>query len=956
MANRHSLSPLVTSTPMEEFAVSPIMGDTMDIPEPRGRLRKPPNNHHARSSSAQLPTPQINTPPETYRYSYFDGSASSTFSSNNESPLAPPHPFRGDYQLHSRLSSLDINNRSRPSTPTSNHSRPMTPILNLPAQESNSRPSTPGGTKEDKKKSGLLHKKMKDTDGEAMPMAWISGHPQKQAYDTTGLMSGRPMPELWDDTDGNCLVYLFPRSAGKGPSFKIDSAVFASSPVLTRLAFGDIYTSQAVQNGGDRRQMPLDARTHGLSLQDPATPPRSPRQRRAYADSANSPTSSTSHSSRGRLSNLSDPPAETHLYLPIKLQNPSQAAPISRDDADDASMQELQTLIDIRNFFAFLCGSSLVATEKKGNFFHIFMTISGVLKTYEFSNLDGSTFGEVASGSFDSYIEELGLADVRLSREKTIEGIVLGERMKSILLYNEAFTHGAGKHEDLSNLKSPKFGLMSSVTDNRLIRAAMDLDKRIHSAQLVFNDFEFPGLFTGIMASKTSSEKKDGVRFESWKEAFLGFRKNYMSALKHRFGNWPPQAKSKKNSLETSGLNRIVLRSMYKDMCSVYDLLVDREQLTSRTVDGISAEAGVREESTIRALRAVLSEYDRSSPPVKPPVPFDLPILPKIRSLRPDFGTDKKKDIQLLQRKLKDDEISQIFLQSWNKDALTNSNIQSSPFLQAFWDMEKRAAHGCTFAELVDLRIGQWIFMYVVLQALPMLACDAPGLKWTKGVEYFLCEPPRKGVPWANPNAPTPTGASLASAGPHGKTWFSVGEGQNVVALPADVVEHGVEGIYRRSHCWVMAEKWTQGNKIMNAALRDQEAQNAAALEEAARGKYNRRPASRQRPVSGYFTPTELTPPTTGYGYSNSNGLLSPDSRPSSRAGKRNSSLSLGLEALPLPMGVTPDGSTPTGYHSPAGSGAGTPLERPRSAADASKTFDAILGGIEQGTGKGKKK
>lgn len=102
-----------------------------------------------------------------------------------------------------------------------------------------------------------------------------------------------------------------------------------------------------------------------------------------------------------------------------------------------STLHDLQTLIDIRNFFAFLCGQSLVATPKKGNFFHIFMTVSGVLKTYEFSNLDGSTFGETASGSFDTYVEELGLADVRGSREKTIEGIVLGERMKSVLLYNE---------------------------------------------------------------------------------------------------------------------------------------------------------------------------------------------------------------------------------------------------------------------------------------------------------------------------------------------------------------------------------------------------------------------------------------------------------------------------------------------------------------------------------------
>ena len=111
----------------------------------------------------------------------------------------------------------------------------------------------------------------------------------------------------------------------------------------------------------------------------------------------------------------------------------------------------------------------------------------------------------------------------------------------------------------------------------------------------------------------------------------------------------------------------------------------------------------------------------------------------------------------------------------------------------------------------------------VVLQALPMLALDAPGLKWTQGVEYFLCEPPRGGVPWANGNA------QVAGAG-SGRTWFSISESGGVVNLPSDIVEHGVEGIYRRSHCWVMAEHWTAQNPILNSALHEQEAMNAAVI------------------------------------------------------------------------------------------------------------------------------
>lgn len=843
--------------------------------------------------------------------------------------------------------------RSRPATPQQNYSRPTTPNLMPPGGPPDT--STPPSESRHKKKHSWFGSSKQDKDDERGPPAWIVGHPQKLAYDVASLVNARAMPELWDDVDGNCYIYLFPCESGRGASFKIDSAIFASSPVLTKLAFGDIYNSPSHQSGADRRQMPLDARTHSLSLNDHSTPPVTPPQARRNPGTTDTMSSTSSRDSRGQLSTLSSESAtETHLYLPIKLQTngniPSTTtiSPSSQSDKDPAQ-QDLQTLIDIRNLFAFLCGQSLVATARKSTLFHIFMTTAAILRSYEFSNLDGSTYGEVASSSFDSYVSELGLQDVRTSREKTVEGIVLGERMKSVFLYNEAFTHAAGKHEELVKMNSPKFTLISSVTQNRLIRAAMDLDKRTASIRLILNDFEFPALFTGIMTSRTSEERKEGVRFDAWKDAFLGFRKNLLGLYKARYGAWPPKASSKKNELETSGLNRLVVQDMYRDMSMLYDLLVDRTSLTSRTVDGVSPEAKQREEPTVRALRAVLSEYDRSSPPVKPPVPFDLPKLPSLKSTRPDFGKDKARDIKAIQKKIKHDEMQLILRKSYNEDALLQprrgpqpqdidkKHVPSRPtFVEFFMEMEAKAAHGCTIAEIVDLRIGQWIFMYVVLQALPMLACDAPSLKFTKGVEYFLCEPPRSGVPWANPNA-------TAGGGAGGRTWFSVGDGGGVVSLPSDLVEHGVEGIYRRSHCWTQAERWTMQNPIMNSALHEQEAMNKSSLD----GRL-------VNADDGYDLPQ---PPST-------NSLLAPisrdGSRPGSRNSNRNSSIALGLEALPLPVGVTPDGPVSSGYGYPSGSRPGTPgKERPGSApvhaVDSNKTFDAILGTLDQGKKKGRR-
>ncbi|GAB7353977.1 hypothetical protein MBLNU459_g4573t1 [Dothideomycetes sp. NU459] len=444
-------------------------------------------------------------------------------------------------------------------------------------------------------------------------------------------------------------------------------------------------------------------------------------------------------------------------------------------------------------------GRSLVATKKHPSIYSIFMRLSELLKTYGFSNLDGSTFGEVASNSLDHYIDELGLADVRMSHERTVEAIVLGEHMKSIKLYNEAFTHAVGKHEDIVKLNYPKFRLISPIIVNRLSRAAMDLDKRTASVRHALEDFDFPSIFSGILGSKTADERKS-VNFHTWKDSFFATRKFVIHYYKHRYGAWPPKAKSKKNDLETSGLNRSVLRELYQDLGCMYDLLADRKKLTNRTADGVLNDDGDVAVPRIRALYQVLSEYDRSSPPVKPPIPFDVPIGPSLKATRPNFSTS---DTKAKAKKLKDEEIAKIL------DASHNQDVKPTLFVEAFMEMERKAAHSCNIEQIGELRVGQWLFMYAVLQALPMLVVDATGIKHTQGVEYFLCTPPKFGVPWAREDAVRRNSGAR------------VGD-DAIVSLPADLDEHGVEGIYHRSHCWVAAERWSAADPALSFALHAQ--------------------------------------------------------------------------------------------------------------------------------------
>ena len=617
----------------------------------------------------------------------------------------------------------------------------------------------------------------------------------------------------------------------------------------------------------DWEQQSFMERTQHLTLNAPTL---SPTERQI------SSTQTSSKGSRSVSDHFEEPPTrrDIHLCLPLPLQadltNPS-SQPTSED---------VETLITMRNVIAFLAGQLFVATPKQSSLFIIFLKIADVMQRYDFTNLDGSTLGEEALGSFARFIQEFGLADVRSSREKTIEALILGERMKSWDLYNEGFVHAVGKYDDINRLKSPKLHLISDLSRKRLERANLDLYTRVRNIETKLEDFDFPSLFAGIANSSTSSESKT-IRFKDWKSAYMSMRRHIMSLYKHQYGAWPPKANSKKNDFEESGLNRLLLRDLYRDFSDLYDILVDRTSLTTRTADIPSHDPDDPQEPAPRALRRILDEYDRSTPPVQPPVPFDTPRLPSLFDTRRGFDTlDPKKQKKECAKRLRDDEINKALMQSYNRESL-----KATPFLEAFMAYERKAAHGKSIEEMADLRYGQWIFMYAVIQALPLVIIDAPGVTWTKGVEYFLCEMPKGSPPWVQESASQK------------QSVYRIAGGSAMVTLPADVVEHSVEGIYRRSHCWHVADKWTSSSEGPDV------------------------------PSQYQLDYDDLLPPVMP---------SAPESRTASQSpDRKRASMALGLEQMPLPPGVAPSGARPMSVHDP------------------SKSFAAILGEMES---MGKKK
>ncbi|MCJ1247090.1 hypothetical protein MMC30_004301 [Trapelia coarctata] len=800
--------------------------------------------------------------------------------------LAPPprigEPFERPVSPTSSKGGSIPRGRQDNRTSSAPNSRASSPVQG-------SRPTTPTEGKLTKKRSWMPGRSHNRSESEASigpsQQAWVVTPHGQEPYDISYLLKAQPVPDLWD-ASGNTLIHLFPQEAGLGASFRLDSTLVASSRVLSNLIHG-MPSRKSSQPLGDQDDQQTAQNLHPhmrqASLDVPSLTALRSRSPSLGGHSDGIPEALVAM----RNTNFNNEPVmDAHVYLPLGL-DPNRLATAP-------SVEEIDKMACIRNLFAFLVGQILVGTPKQPSLFSIFLKIADALHRYEFSNLDGSTFGHEATVKFHDYTSDLRLDDVRTSREKTVEAIVLGEKMKSWRLYNEGFVHGVGKWNEIVALDLPVFSMISPITRSRMEKASMDLFIRLKSMRFRLEEFEFPSLFAGIAASSTEGKHAD---FKAWKASFVAMRKHVLSIYKTRYGAWPPNAKSKKNEFEESGLNRLLLREVYRDFADLYDMLVDRKSLTTRTADMPSHDTVLSPDPRINALRKLMSEFDCSSPPVQPPVPLDIPQLPDLAHTRREFASlPEKKQAKERGKKLKDDEINMALMQSYNRES-----VKVTPFLEAFIAFERSSARGKSMEEIFDLRIGQWIFLYTVLQSLPLVVTDAPGLKWTQGVEYFVCEVPKGSPPWVRED----TGRK--------KGYYRSADG-NIVSLPSDIVDHGVEGIYRRSHCWQAAERWTNPD----ANISSHHPSRSSSMT----------PGMQRKPLPhdffdcssfGLEAPPSLNPDVLSASFGSS-----PNHSP--RASPR-ASVAYGLEALPVPLTGIFEGSRPSSV-----------------VLDPNRSFDDILG------------
>ncbi|KAK4866450.1 hypothetical protein LT330_008382 [Penicillium expansum] len=809
-----------------------------------------------RRQSSSKPTRHVSTPNAVF------SSEPRTMPDNLDMESLPPPPslLAVNQDLANSTPSSPV---GRPQSRGRDMSRPSSSAgLTIPGSTPDSRPSTPSSKRRSWMPGRSRASSIDKRPTPMLPAAWIAGLDQKVVYDLGPLSRGEQIQELWNE-QGDTYVYMFPHNAGRAPSFKVDSTIFAESPSLTYLARG---------NDG---KSGLEQPTQTLSI-NPISPPMSPLDSQPENDNDND----SAGSQRMAFEDTPEEVQELHLYLPIPL-NCDVSNPQARLTPEDT-----ETLLLFRNLFAFLLGQSLIASPKSSTLFSIFMDVAVLLARFEFSNLDASNFGETATSSFSNYCEELRLADVRRSREKTIEAIVLGERLRYYPLYVEGFVHGVGKLDELKQLRSPKYAFIHPITQKRMERAFIDLDTRLRGLYGKLEDFDFPSVFSGV-ANSTTSEESKVVRFKNWKTGFHEFRRFTIQYYRQKYGSWPPKARSKKNEFEENGLNRLLLSDLYHDFTDLYDLMVDRTSLTTRTIDtsgagSDSVESSDPKQMTVRALRQVLSEYDRSTPPVTPPIPFDIPQMPSLQPLHRK-PLDAKKEAKQSAKKLKDSDINAVLMGSYTREAM-----RPTPFIESFMQFERRSAHGKNVQDIIDLRCGQWIFLYAVIQALPMLVVDVPDVHFNEGVEYFLCIAPRGGAPWIHNDTKT------------ARSWFGVAGGAGVVSLPSDVVINGVEGVYRRSHCWQVAEQWAEAGALLDPPMMEDATYDdeESSISSPYQGQQSSAGSSSEPYPNPMMVPGGLTPPPPA--------IPRTRSPAAAQRSEHRHSFYPGLEALPLPAGIAP--------------------------------------------------
>ena len=364
--------------------------------------------------------------------------------------------------------------------------------------------------------------------------------------------------------------------------------------------------------------------------------------------------------------------------------------------------------------------------------------------------------------------------------------------------YIEAFVHCAGMlRMGLETITEWRH--VSPVTKMYLTNANLELEERIHRAQVWLHDFDFSEMWPASSAPP-SSARGCCDRFRKW------LCKYYENAFLH----WPP-------SNEETWMSRDVVLRLRNDFHGLYDYLVDRDV----AFDGSDCRPGQRwnivsnsnrhfhADSVDLPMTDMLLAFDARNnfphiphpyPKVPPSLPAALPAaLPKATGKSAGFHIKKihggiDNPAEARRKALSYAEASNVYLL---RDQYVHTDLVANFIRFEQSDMVDQS-------DPYEARRGRWILIYGILQVLATVSVDHPNLCYNDGAQYHL-SPQMKGVlPWSPANAP-----------------------------PEEEADH------THSHCWVAPLTWREQ---ANSAVQKQQQQHSVPAVPHGQGSTQHRP------------------------------------------------------------------------------------------------------------------
>ncbi|KAJ6256877.1 hypothetical protein Dda_8747 [Drechslerella dactyloides] len=342
------------------------------------------------------------------------------------------------------------------------------------------------------------------------------------------------------------------------------------------------------------------------------------------------------------------------------------------------------------------------------------------------------------------YLTRKEFDDVRNVPDLAAGMLIFAEKYRLADLYKESFVHCVGMMNRLE--LSLDYQQISPITRAHLDRANLNIQVRTDKCDnlLVHGQFAFNDIWPHMSAG-----------YPPARHAFDRFQKFLVKHYQNRFGSWPPAGEK---------FGRLLYQQLQRDFDALYDFLVDKDVMWEPAAPSSSSAST---SSTHRATGAhklmnpykqefraddnslqftdILLSFDRSNK--YPHIPHPYPLVPEVKTTTA-IRTNKQSNFfgkrTVNTDKTIEKENALALIQATNLDALYTSPNNS--LVAAYQLMEK--SDRAIEIDPHDARKGRWLLIYAILQTLATITVDAPDLKWTENVDYFLCAPLKGLPPW----------------------------------------------------------------------------------------------------------------------------------------------------------------------------------------------------------------